>query len=427
MPTRPRPSRRRAGPALAAALIGAAVAFAAPAATKKPAKPELAEKQADLDELRGRIEGLRKELAASESNRAHAADRLRESEREISNLRRELHELGDQRGAAQIRLKELDRQTRELSATLAQQQGRLERLIYLQYLRGSPDSLQLLLNGDDPNQVARDLHYLSAIARSRADLLAEIRGTLDKKRALTDETQEQADELAAVEVAQKQQHEKLLRQQAERKTVLVQIADRVAAQRKEIGNLQQDEKRLSQLVDRLSKLLAARAKAKAKPAASERTMPRGEPSAATSVEAHNRHVPEASGVAFVKLRGSLRLPVKGAVIGRFGAAREGGSNWKGVFIRATGGSDVKAVAAGRVVFAEWMRGFGNLLILDHGEAYLSIYGNNESLLKQVGETVKGGDTIAHVGNSGGNPETGLYFELRHQGQPMDPLKWASLK
>ena len=90
-------------------------------------------------------------------------------------------------------------------------------------------------------------------------------------------------------------------------------------------------------------------------------------------------------------------------------------------------SDVKAVAGGRVVFAEWMRGFGNLMIVDHGDAYLSIYGNNDSLLKQVGQAVKGGETVATVGNSGGNPESGLYFELRHKGQPIDPMKWASLK
>ena len=126
-------------------------------------------------------------------------------------------------------------------------------------------------------------------------------------------------------------------------------------------------------------------------------------------------------------RGSLRLPVRGAVSGRFGSARDGGGTWRGLFIKAGSGSEVKAIAGGRVVFSEWMRGFGNLLIVDHGDAYLSIYGNNESLLKQVGQAIKGGETIATVGNSGGNPESGLYFELRHQGQPIDPMKWASLK
>ena len=113
--------------------------------------------------------------------------------------------------------------------------------------------------------------------------------------------------------------------------------------------------------------------------------------------------------------------------GRFGGPRDGGGTWRGLFIKAGAGSDVKAVAGGRVVFAEWMRGFGNLLIVDHGDSYLTIYGNNDSLLKQVGQGVKGGETVATVGNSGGNPDSGLYFEIRHQGQPVDPMKWASLK
>ena len=112
---------------------------------------------------------------------------------------------------------------------------------------------------------------------------------------------------------------------------------------------------------------------------------------------------------------------------RFGSARQEGSTWKGLFIRAGVGGEVKAIAAGRVVFADWMRGFGNLIIVDHGGSYLSIYGNNEALLKQSGDNVKGGDTLASVGNSGGNPESGLYFELRFKGQPLDPLKWVNLK
>ena len=135
----------------------------------------------------------------------------------------------------------------------------------------------------------------------------------------------------------------------------------------------------------------------------------------------------ASNGDFARQKGSLRLPVRGSVAGRFGNPRDGGGTWRGLFIRAGAGSDVKVVANGRVVFAEWMRGFGNLLIVDHGDSYLSIYGNNDSLLKQVGQAVKGGETVATVGNSGGNPDSGLYFELRHQGQPIDPMKWASLK
>ena len=113
---------------------------------------------------------------------------------------------------------------------------------------------------------------------------------------------------------------------------------------------------------------------------------------------------------------------------RFGSPRaDGGSSWRGVFIRAGAGGEVKAVAAGRIAFADWLRGFGNLVIVDHGDDYLSIYGYNESLLRGVGQTVRAGDAIASVGNSGGSEESGLYFELRHRGQPIDPLRWVSLR
>jgi septal ring factor EnvC (AmiA/AmiB activator) len=126
------------------------------------------------------------------------------------------------------------------------------------------------------------------------------------------------------------------------------------------------------------------------------------------------------------LKGKLVLPVKGNITNKFGAPRpDSHVLWKGLFVRAEASQPVKSVAAGRVVFADWLRGFGNLLIIDHGNGYMSLYGNNETLLKQVGDALHGGDTIASVGNSGGNEESGLYFELRHEGNPLDPVKWIA--
>ena len=121
----------------------------------------------------------------------------------------------------------------------------------------------------------------------------------------------------------------------------------------------------------------------------------------------------------------MHLPVIGELINRFGTQREdSGALWKGLFIKAKTGQPVKAVASGHVVFADWLRGFGNLIIVSHDDSFMSLYGNNESLYKQVGDTVKAGDTIATVGNSGGNSEPGLYFELRYQSKPFDPLSWV---
>ncbi|MBI2306823.1 MAG: peptidoglycan DD-metalloendopeptidase family protein [Rhodocyclales bacterium] len=408
-----------AGPSLAAKRS------AAPAADTPPAsKGEIVEKQADLKELRNRIEELRKEISAAEGSRAEVADQLKDSERSISHLQRELRELGDEKSELQGALRELGQQSRSLEAQLATQQAQLERLLYNQYLRGSPDSLQLLLNGNDPNQMARDLYYLGAVAKARSDLLAQIDANLKRKQALTASTRERAAALAMVEEKQKERHDRLLAQREQKKATLSKISAQIAAQKKTVGNLQRDEKRMTQLISRLSKLIAAQTRPKRTPTPG--TTPATPGSAPPGVE--NEHLPQAAPAgSFARLRGSLRLPVKGTVGNRFGTARQEGSTWKGLFIRSPNGSEVKAIAGGRVVFAEWMRGFGNLLIIDHGDAYLSIYGNNDALLKNVGDAVRGGDTVATVGNSGGNPESGLYFEIRHQGQPVDPLKWASLK
>ena len=422
-----------------ALLIFFALTVSPAAAQKSTSAPEIAEKRADLDGLRQRIDSLRKELSSNEGTRADAADRLRESERQISRLQRQLHDLSSQRSHLQNQLTALETQSRTLASTLAQQQTQLEQLLYRQYLRGDPDSLQLLLNGDDPNQMARDLHYLSAIATARSELMGEIRQTIQQKKTLAAQTRERSSELAEVESEQRKQHSELDKERQAHKALFAEISDKVRSQRREIGALQRDEKRMSQLVERLSRILAQQAAAARAAEAQRRKQMEeaarraaaGKPPAPSSEkpgrEPENQYVPAPSDGSFAKLKGKLRLPVQGTVSGRFGGAREGGGQWRGVFIRAGNGSPVRAIAKGRVVFAEWMRGFGNLLIIDHGDAYLSIYGNNEALLKQVGQAVQGGDTVATVGNTGGNPESGLYFEIRRQGQPIDPLSWATLK
>jgi septal ring factor EnvC (AmiA/AmiB activator) len=188
--------------------------------------------------------------------------------------------------------------------------------------------------------------------------------------------------------------------------VVARISAQLRDQRRQVKYLERDESRLSRLVEELSKVIAATA------------LPR------------NDKVPEAGGVEglFAGMKGRLRLPIRGELANRFGAQRSsGGPTWKGLFIRSAAGQEVRAVASGRVVFSDWLRGFGNLLIIDHGQGYLTIYGYNESVLKQVGDAVRGGDAVATVGTSGGNTESGLYFEIRHKGKPFDPMRWVSLK
>lgn len=406
-----------------------ALTWAAKEKAAAPTPGDVAEKKSDLKELRGQIEALRKEMTEAEAKRVGAADQLKGVEREISETQRELSDLTAQRNKVEATLKDLGAQARGLETRLEEQQAQLAKLAYRQYLQGKPDSLRLLLSGDDPSQMARDLYYLEAVGRARQHLLAEIETTLQRKKTLASDYRDRSEELAGIEARQKEQHGKLVAQREQRKAVLERISAKISEQRREIGNLQRDEQQLSQLIQKLNKIIATR-KAQSRPVprkespqAQKNTAP-GKP----SEEIRNDNIPEAAPAGnFARLKGELRLPARGTVANRFGAPRQEGSTWKGLFIRAAAGSEVRAVAGGRVVFADWMRGFGNLVIVDHGGSYMSVYGNNDALLKQVGDGVRGGDPIASVGNSGGNTESGLYFELRHQGQPLDPLKWVSLK
>ena len=373
-------------------------------------------KKGELQDVKGRIEALRREMAAGEESKSYAADQLRETESAISNANRRLHELGAERSELKAQLADLDGQSQRLDRQTASQQNQLAHLLNRQFVGGDSDALKLLLSGQDPNQSARDKYFLTQLSRAKADLIQQLRAVAAEKKQLADAVRERQAQLAEIERRQQESRAQLLDRKKQRLTTLAAIADRLKAQRREISTLKRDEQRLTKLIEGLARI-----------AATKKAAPRvgaGGTATARSPKLKS-HDPGNVGGAFAALRGQLRLPVKGSIAGRFGSPRaEGGASWKGVFIRAAEGAEVKAVAAGAVVFSDWLRGFGNLLIIDHGDDFLSVYGNNESLLAAVGAAVKSGESIATVGNSGGNPDSGLYFELRHRGLPFDPLKWA---
>jgi len=366
-----------------------------------------ASKQDDLENLRRRISSLQQELEKTSESKSEVADALRESERAISNSNRKLAELELQQHEARDTLGRLQSQSRQLEGDIQSQQVLLGKLLYQQYLGGKQEYLKLLLNNRDPNQTARDVQYYEYIARNRAIWLRTLRTNLEQLHTVADQTKEKSAEISVLQTAQNSQKRTLERDKLTHQKVLKKIALQLKQQRREIGRLQRDENRLAQLVEKLSRMLA---QPKSKGLFSNNSLP------------DDRF----DGSPFELLKGKLALPVKGEVSNKFGNTRPDSTvQWKGLFLRANANQPVKAVAAGRVVFADWLRGFGNLLILDHGKGYMSLYGNNETLYKQVGDVLRGGDVIAAVGNSGGNEESGLYFELRHEGQPMDPMKWIS--
>ena len=379
---------------------------------------ELSTKREDLDDLRQRLELLKKDLAAGESARNEAADQLRVHEKSISDLQRELHQLSLARESHQARIQELASQMQQFERQLLQQQGHLDRLLIQHYMTGSPGPLHLLLSGESPNQSARDMTYLGLIAQARQSVVNETVSLIETKKRLTEETQQQAESIAAIEALQRKQQEEMQAQRQLRQQMLASISNRVSAQRREIETLRRDEQRLSQLISRISRLLAQKAKArpKSKIPAPAPVKPAGERPRSASGD-------DAPIARFVTLKGKLITPAKGSIAQRFGGVQEGGARSKGIFIRSPAGSEVRSVANGQVVFADWLRGFGNLIVLDHADGFMSVYGYNDAVLKQVGDEVRSGDRIASVGNSGGRSETGLYFELRRQGEAIDPGQW----
>lgn len=380
--------------------------------------PPIETKKGELQELQNRIEALNREMVKAEESKGYAADQLRETESAVSDANRRLHELGEDRRKSQEQLSDLEAQNQRFDKQTKSQQNQLARLLNRQFVGGDSDALQLLLAGRNPNQAARDQYFLTQLSRAKADLIQQLRAVATEKARLADAVRERQAQLEEIERKQKESHAQLLERKRQRQVTLAKIASSIQVQQREIDTLKRDEQRMGKLIEGLARIAAAR---RAKPVTDSGR-------ASTQPKAQKNYDPGRVSGDFGQLRGKLKLPVKGRITGHFGRSRaEGGTTWKGVFIRASEGTEVKAIAAGTVVFSEWMRGFGNLLVVDHGDDFLSIYGNNESLLAAVGATVKGNESVATVGNSGGNPDSGLYFELRHQGQAFDPLKWATIR
>ena len=479
-----------------------ALAFAPAHAATKPTErsKQKAAAEAERAGLQQKLDALKKDISKTESAKDDAADTLAESEQAISNANRSLRDLQREQDETNARLKQLAAEHERLAATVDQQKKQLAKLLREQYVAGNEDRIKLLLSGDNPNRINRDLQMMAYVSQAQARLLDALRANLKAVEVNQADAQNAKDELEEIAQEELQQKSLLEKEKGRRAAMLASLSKRLLAQRKEAGNVERDEQRMAGLVDKLNKLIAeqaaaaaaekkrqeqlaaARAEAKAKAEAEARAQARAKaaaeaerqrlakanaakpgakpanpitpaPSRPEPIEVDESKLaaikpdpkpeprrpepdpdaakpadvalaPAAPDGAFASLKGQLRAPVTGKVAAKFGAKRGDGPSWKGVFIRASEGADVRAIAGGRVVFAEWLRGFGNLIIVDHGGQYMSIYGNNQALLKRAGDIVKAGDAIASAGNSGGNEESGLYFELRHQGRAFDPAAWV---
>lgn len=440
-------------------------AYAADNITERSRQKRAAE--SERAELQKKLSDIKHSINQTASAKDSAAEALASSESAISDANRSLRELAEEQTQTQARLDQLALEQAQLARVVEAKQAQLAKLLRGQYVAGNEDRIKLLLSGDNPNRINRDMQYMGYVSRAQAQLVESLRANLQAVSLNQAAARNAKDELDEITQEQHEQKAVLEQEKTRRATLLNQLSSKLAVQRKEAGNLQQDEQRLSGLVGKLAQLIeeqkkadaiaqeqrrqaqiAAQAKAEQQERAKQRLArlqnkppvasvkgktPHPDPidnePAPLQAATHNELTPVASvqsGV-FARMRGQLRLPVRGELITKYGSKHGDGPSSRGLFIRTSDGTEVKTVAGGQVIFADWLRGFGNLIIVDHGSQYMTIYGNNQAVLKRAGDAVKAGDVIASSGNSGGNAQSGLYFEMRYQGRAFDPLGWVTIR
>ncbi len=357
---------------------------------KREAQAELKQTEAEINRLKKMLGNLKQEMSGLESE-------LKQSETEIGRLRQETREIEHQIREGETRLDDLTEQAERLHAALEAQQSQIARQVRAAYMAGNQDYLKVMLNQDDPTRMARMMQYYRYVNDAR---IAEI----DQYR----QTIEQIHQASAAIVAEQ--------------TRLQQNRERLAQRRQSLEAEQARRGELLASLDTRSRSEGQRLQAREAERAALNKLIKSLDEAVTSIPTPAGNQP------FTQAKGKLPLPAKGTIKARFGSQRgdDARLKWDGLLIAASEGTPVHAVHGGRVVFAEWLRGSGLLMILDHGNGYLSLYGHNQSLLKEVGTWVKPGETIATVGSSGGLGDPTLYFSIRHQGRALDPLAWCML-
>ncbi len=360
-------------------------------AAKRAAQEAEAKKK--LDGVRAEIRALAEQQRAANGERDDASRALREKELALGSVAREVHALDERMSAQQQQLDELDAQRARLDAKLKSQRDALGGLLRSAYALGHGEELKLLLQQDDVAAISRVLAYHRYFQRAQVAQIERLLGDMKQLADVQATIRSATAELAATRDARSAEGAKLEAERTARTELLAQIEAKLKDQGARIAALGRNESELTSLLERLRDVFA--------------------------------DIPKqlAGDESFASLRGRLAWPLQGKVVSGFGASDESGRRSSGMLLAAKTGSAVHAVSHGRVAFADWLRGYGLLLIVDHGDGYLSLYGCNEALLKDVGDWVDAGETIATSGASGGQKAAGLYFELRAKGQAVDPRGW----
>jgi len=394
-----------------------AFCFAATVATPVAAQSSR-EAERKLEKIQRELKSVADERRKIEGQRGDASRQLRAADEKVGQSNRRLREIETRLAREQSSLQQLQQQRETLQAKMVAQRRELAQLLRGAYLQGQDAPLKLLLAQDSVAEGGRTLAYYGYLQRDRTRRIAELSTQLKELDTIEAQIVQRRSELDSTRLQQRSQLGDLQSERKERAALVASLDQRYKDRSSRERALGRDAKGLEQLLKKL-RVAAARAEAQRR-AAAERAA-REDARRGSGETTPRKPVVVASAPA--PQVGGLGWPVSGALLAGFGATMPDGRGSDGLLIAASAGAPVKAVADGTVVYAEWMTGYGLLLIVDHGNGYMSLYAHNDALLKDVGASVKRGDTVATVGNSGGQGRPALYFELRRNGAPVNPGTW----
>ncbi|GGY02433.1 murein hydrolase activator EnvC family protein [Paludibacterium paludis] len=420
------------------------VAACAATAGKAASDLNVAPHQQDLRSVRKEIDSLQKDIAQKEAVRKEAQSAIKESEQAISRTSQALKALEGRKTTSSAELSSLRAEIDRTRQSIAVTRQQVVRMLSKQYRNGNHDAMKLMLNAADPNQTSRDMVYYRHIVEARQQLIGDLNMHQRDLEALSAKLEEELARLDHLANRKTTEKSRLLEDKADKESTVTKLASDIQSRQDKLVRLKEDEKRLTGLIAQINREIqkrkaqeAAARKARIEAARKENERRRkladnarkaGKPVPSEARQSVPVEKPiaaddSADARAFRGQQGALKLPVAGEITGRFGTARSEGTTWKGIFIKTTPGQPVHAVAAGRVVYADALRGFGNAVIVDHGGNYMSVYTGLGNIGRSVGDTVKAQDSLGSTGKLD-NGDSGLYFEIRYLGRPVNPLTWA---
>lgn len=397
--------------------------------------PAFADQKADtqkqLDAARADVAELKKLLEQLQQEKSGVQKQLKTTETEMGELENQVKGLREELQDSEEELKRLDQEKKKLQGARLEQQ----RLIGIQaraaYQGGRQEYIKLLLNQQNPEKFSRTLTYYDYLAEARMGQLTAFNETLRQLANVEKDISHHQAQLQAQKGELDSRSAQLAEVRKERQLALAKLNKDYTARDQRLKAREQEQAELGRVLKTIEETLARQAREAEAQRQRELAAAREKPSAPAATGKRAESGPLVSsgatyGGPFANAKGKLPWPVNGRLVARYGTPRgeDARTKWDGVLIGATAGSQVRAVHGGRVVFADWLRGSGLLVILDHGNGYLTLYGHNQSLLKDAGDIVKAGDPIATVGTSGGQDTPALYFAIRQQGRASDPAQWC---